>query len=137
MFLTQKVVLLRYIFLTRYCVHQTKIICQIYVPRKLMYQFIQIGPIVLVFHLLGLGFWMFRVFPCFSIIKRPASLIVTQFRRHVATTSLLRDKLPSPELVYFHFAFNNFQYFVINELNWRFHCISVFLFIFVFHFVPS
>ena len=35
---------------------------------------------LLVFHLLGLGFWMFRVFHCFSIIKRPLSLIVTQFR---------------------------------------------------------
>jgi hypothetical protein len=38
------------------------------------------GPIVLVFHLLGLGLWMFRVFHCFSIINRPSSLIVTQFR---------------------------------------------------------
>jgi len=34
----------------------------------------------LVFHLLGLGFWMFMVFHCFSTINRPLSLIVTQFR---------------------------------------------------------
>jgi hypothetical protein len=32
---------------------------------------------ILEFHLLGLGFWMFRVFHCFSIIYRPSSLIVT------------------------------------------------------------
>jgi len=36
------------------------------------------GPTVLALHLLGLGFWMFRVFHCFSIINRPLSLIVTQ-----------------------------------------------------------
>ena len=33
---------------------------------------------ILAFHLLGLGFWMFMVFHCFSIIYRPSSLIVTQ-----------------------------------------------------------
>jgi len=31
----------------------------------------------LAFHLLGLGFWMFRVFHYFSTIDRPSSLIVT------------------------------------------------------------
>jgi len=31
----------------------------------------------LAFHLLGLGFWMFRVFHCFSTINMPSSLIVT------------------------------------------------------------
>jgi len=31
-------------------------------------------------HLLGLGFWIFMVFHCFSIINRPLNLIVTQFR---------------------------------------------------------
>jgi len=53
----------------------------------------------LVFHLLGLDFGMLRVFHGFSTINRPSSLIVTQLgtvQRHVATTSLLRDKLPSP-----------------------------------------
>jgi len=34
----------------------------------------------LAFHLLGLGFGMLRVFHCFSIINRPSSLIVRQFR---------------------------------------------------------
>jgi hypothetical protein len=45
-----------------------EIVCQSYVPGKLMYQLTQTGPIVLAFHLLGLGLWMFRVFHCFSII---------------------------------------------------------------------
>ena len=49
--------------------------------------------ILLALHLLGLSFWMFKAFHCFSIIIRSFSLIVTQFRRHVAITSLLRDKL--------------------------------------------
>ena len=75
-----KVLFLRYIFLTRYCACQIDIVCQSYDPRKLKYQFTQTGPIVLALHLLGLGFWMFSVFHCFSIINRPSSLIVTQVR---------------------------------------------------------
>jgi hypothetical protein len=63
-----KVVVLGQIFLTRYRTRQTEIVCQSYVPGKLMYQLTQTGPIVLAFHLLGLGLWMFRVFHCFSII---------------------------------------------------------------------
>jgi hypothetical protein len=83
--------------------HQTKIVCQSYNPEEVDVPIYPNGAHkLLALHLLGLGFWMFRVFHCFSIINRPSSLIVTQFRRHVATTSLLRDKLPSPELVYFH-----------------------------------
>ena len=35
---------------------------------------------LLVLHLLGLGFWLFKVFSYCSIIKRPLSLIVTQLR---------------------------------------------------------
>jgi hypothetical protein len=34
------------------------------------------GAHILAFHLLGLGFWMFRVFHCFFVIYRPSSLIV-------------------------------------------------------------
>ena len=34
----------------------------------------------LALHLLGLCFWMFRVFHCFSIINKPCILLVTQFR---------------------------------------------------------
>jgi hypothetical protein len=44
---------------------------------------------ILAFHLLGLGFWMFRVFHCLSIIYRPSSLIVTQISeacsRHISS----------------------------------------------------
>ena len=79
-FLTPKFVLLRYTFLTRYGACQTEIVCQSYVPGKLKHQFTQTGSIVLALHLLGLGFWMFKFFRCFSIINRPSSLIVTQFR---------------------------------------------------------
>ena len=57
----------------------------------------------LVFHLLGLGFWMFKVFHFFlnNITFEPHCSIV---QRHVATTSLLKDKLPSLELVLFLFC---------------------------------
>ena len=34
----------------------------------------------LAFHLLGLGFWMFRVYHCFSTINSSSSLIVIEFR---------------------------------------------------------
>ena len=50
---------------------QTEIICRSYVPGKLKHQFTQTRPIFLALHLLGLGFWMFRVLHCFSIINRP------------------------------------------------------------------
>jgi len=39
-----EVVLLRYIFLTRYYAFQTKIVCKSYDPGKLMYQFTQTRP---------------------------------------------------------------------------------------------
>ena len=44
---------------------QTEIVCQSYDPEKLMYQFTRNGAHSLVFHLLGLGFGMLRVFPLF------------------------------------------------------------------------
>jgi len=70
-------VLIFNIFEMSYYDSQTKIICQSYAPSKLMYHFTQMGPIVLVLHVLGLGFWMSRVFHCFSIINVSSSLIVT------------------------------------------------------------
>ena len=51
-----KSTVVKYIFLIRYFSHQTKIVFQSYVPRNLMYQFTQTGLVVLVLHLLGLGF---------------------------------------------------------------------------------
>jgi len=68
-------------------------------PREIDVPIYPNGAHNLAFHLLGLGFRKLRVFHCFSTINRPSSLIVTQFgtvQRHIATTSLLRDKLPSP-----------------------------------------
>jgi hypothetical protein len=47
-------------------------------PREIDVPIYPNGAHILAFHLLGLGFWMFRVFHCFSIIYRPSSLIVTQ-----------------------------------------------------------
>ena len=49
-------------------------------PREVDVPIYPNGAHSLAFHLLGLGFWTFRVFHCFSIINRPSSLIVTQFR---------------------------------------------------------
>ena len=68
-------------------------------PREIDVPIYPNGAHNLVFHLLGLDFRMLRVFHCFSTINRPSTLIVIQFRtvqRHVAITSLLRDKLPTP-----------------------------------------
>ena len=48
-----KVVVLGLIFLMRYCVRQTEIICLSYDLGKLMYQFTQNGAHSLVLHLLG------------------------------------------------------------------------------------
>jgi len=83
---------------------------------------------LLVLRLLGLGFWMFRVFHFFSIIKMLLNLIVTHSKRYVNVTSLLTDKIPPPELVYFHFVYKQCSIFVINELKFSFHCSSMFLF---------
>ena len=60
-----KFVVLGQIFLTRYGMRQTEIVCQSYAPGKLKHQFAQMGPIVLALHLLGLGFWLFRISHCF------------------------------------------------------------------------
>jgi hypothetical protein len=46
-------------------------------PREMDVPIYPNGAHIQVFHLLGLGFWMFRVFHCFSVIYRPSSLIVT------------------------------------------------------------
>ena len=43
---TSKAIFLGYIFLTRYGTHQMKIVCQIYIRRKLKHQFTQMGLVV-------------------------------------------------------------------------------------------
>jgi hypothetical protein len=48
------------------------IICKSNAPGKLMYQLTTLGPKnLLAFHLLGLGFWMFRVFSLMLYVKIP------------------------------------------------------------------
>ena len=112
-----KVVFLRQIFLTRYCACQMEIVCQSYDPGKFMYQFTQNGAHCLVFHLLGLGFWMFRVFHCFSTINRPLSLIVTQFRGMQPPHLFSKINYHRLSQSYFHSVCKNISVFGINEMN--------------------
>jgi hypothetical protein len=71
-------VFLGYIFLTMYCVLSNRDSMPKLGPREIDVPIYPDGAHILAFHLLGLDFWMFRVFHCFSIIYRPLSLIVTQ-----------------------------------------------------------
>jgi hypothetical protein len=58
------IVILTYIFLTRYFVPQIEIVYKICSPRKLAYQLTTSRSIILlVLHLLGLGFCISRFFP--------------------------------------------------------------------------
>ena len=136
-FLTYKFVFLGYIFLTRYCAHQMEIVCQSYVPGKLMYQFTQAGPIVLALLLLGFGFWIFRVFHYFLIINGPSSLIVTYLRG--MQLPHLFSEISYHRLSQFMsiISVSILQLFDINEMKFYFCCISVFMFIFVFYCVHS
>ena len=90
----------------------------------------------LAFHLLGLGFWMFRDFHCFSIINRPLSLIVTQFRG--MQPPHLFSEISYHRLSWFisNFVCKHISVFYINEMKYYFHCISVFIVISVICCVP-
>ena len=113
------------------------IVCQSYVPEKLKHQFTQTRPIVLALHLLGFGFWMFRVIHCFSIINRPSSLIVTQFRG-LQPPHLFSEIATSALASFVSILFvSKFQFFDINEMKCYFHCISVFMVICLFCCVPA
>ena len=136
-FLTSKFVFLRYIFLTRYFARQTGLVCQSYVPGKLMYQFTQTGAIVLELPHLGLGFWMFRVFPCFSIIKIPLSLILTRFRGMQLPHLFLDISYQRPSQFISILFISKFQFFDINEMKCYFGCIFVFMVICVFFCIPA
>ena len=85
------------------------------------------GPIVLALHLLGLGFWMFRVFHCFSIINRPSSFIVTQFRGMQPPHIFSEISYHRPISFMSILSINIFQSFDINETNFYFYYISVFM----------
>lgn len=56
----------------------------------------------------------------------PSTLIVTQLKRHVAATSLLKDSYHHSSYFVSILHVNNFSVFVINELKFSFHCSSVF-----------
>jgi len=62
---------------------------------------------LLVLHLLKLWFWLFMVFSYCLIIKKALVPHCNSVQRHVATTSLLIDKLPLLELSYFHYVCKN------------------------------
>ena len=132
-----KFVVLRQIFLMMYHVCQTEIVCQSYVPGKLKHQFTQMGPIVLVLHLLWLGFWMFRVFHCFSIINRPSSLIVTQLKGLQPPHLFSEISYQRPSQFISILSIRKFQFFDINEMKCYFHCIFVFMVICVLCCVPA
>ena len=137
MFLSSKVVVLRYIFLTRYFSRQREIICQSCVPEKLMYEFTQTGTIVLVLHLLGLDFLMFKVFHCFSIINMPLSVIVTHFRGLQLPHNFSEISQQHPSQFISILSISIFQFFDINEIKCYLYCTLLFMVIYLFFCVPT
>ena len=131
-----KVVILGQIFLTRYCTRQMEIVCQNYDPGKLMHQFTQNGAHSLALHLLGLGFWMFRVFHCFSTRYRPLSLIITQFRGMQPPHLFSEMSYHRPSWFISISVCKHISVFYINKMKYYFHCISVFMIISVIFYVP-
>ena len=57
---------------------------------------------LLVLHLLGLRFWLFKDFLLLFNNKKGPEPHCNSVQRHVVATSLVSDKLPSPEIYYFH-----------------------------------
>ena len=131
------VVVLGQIFLMMYHMHQTEIVCQSYVPEKLKHQFTQTPPIVLALHLLGLGFWTFRVLHCFSKINRPLSLIVTQFRGLYLPHIFSNIRYQHPSYFISIMSLSIFMLFDINEMKHYFYCISMFMVLSIFCCVPA
>lgn len=98
-----KFVFLIYLFLRRYCVCQTEIVCQNYKPKKLMYQFTQTCPqfSISFLRVRFLDVYGFLLFLNHKQTFEPHCNIV---QRHIAATSLLRDKLLQPKLILFPFC---------------------------------
>ena len=90
----------------------------------------------LAFHLLGLGFWMFRVFHCFSTINRPSSLIVTQFRGMQPPHLFLEISYHRPSWFISIAICKHISVFDINEMKYYFQCIFVFMVISITHCIP-
>lgn len=83
------------------------------------------------------SFWFLDVlgFPLFLNIKKAYEPHCNTVQRNVDATSLLKEKLTSSELVYFHSTCKQFQYFIINEWKFNFCCSFMFLFKSIFNFL--
>ena len=132
-----KFLVLGQILLTRYGSRQIELVCQSYVPKKLKHQFTQTGPIVLALHLIGLGFWTFRVLHYFFIINRPSSLIVTQFKGLQPPHLFSKIQYQHPSYFISIMFVSIFLLFDFNEMKPYFHCISISMVIYVFYFIPT
>jgi hypothetical protein len=107
-------------------------------PREIDVPIYPNGAHILAFHLLGLGFWMFRVFHCFSIIYRPSSLIVTQSSEASSRPHLFSEiNYQRPSYFISILSVSIFQSFVVNEMEFYFLRIFAFMCISVFHCVPA
>ena len=106
-------------------------------PREVDVPIYPDGAHSLALHLLGLGFWMFRVFHCFSIINRSSSLIVTRFRgMHLPHLFLQISYHCSSQFISILYV-SIFQFFDINDMMFYFFFKSMFMFRFVLCFVPT
>lgn len=91
----------------------------------------------LLFHILGLGFWMFRVFYCFSIINRTLSLIIMEFRGRQMPYLFLEISYQHPSYFIYILSVSIFQLCDINEIKSYVCCISMFMCIYVFYCIPA
>ena len=95
------------------------------------------GVHIMAFHLLGLGFWMFRVLHYFLIISRPSSLILTQFIGLQPPHLFSEIRYQCPSYFIYIFSVSIFQLCDINEIKSYFCCIFLFMSINVFYCVPA
>ena len=108
-------------------------------PREIDVPIYPNGAHNLAFHLLGLGFGMWRVFHCFSTINRLSSLIVIQFgtvQRHVAAHLFSEISYHHPSWFISIPGCKHISVFYSNEMKYYFRCISVFMVISVIYCVP-
>ena len=87
-------------------------------------------------HLLGLGVWLFRVCSYCSIIKRPLSLIVMQFRGMQPPHLFSEISYHSPSWFTSIFCCKHISVFSINEMKHYFCCIFLYMVISVFCCIP-
>ena len=100
-------------------------------PREVDVPIYPNGAYSLVFHLLGLGFWMFRVFHCFSTINRPSSLIVMEFKGMQLPHLFSEISYHRPSQFISISVCKHISVFYSNEMKYYFYCISICMVIFV------